>query len=70
MKEETEMTPLGYWLLTAACGILGVIDVVMFLKTPKEKRTKLHWAVMVCGAVVLAMAVAQAVSLIVRGQPI
>ena len=62
------MTPWGHWLLTAACGILGIIDIAMFIKTPKEARTKLHWVLLVCGAVVLIMAVVQAVSLLVRGQ--
>ena len=41
----------------------------MFLKTPKEERTKLHWALVVCGAVVFIMAAVQAVSLLTRGQP-
>ena len=63
------MTPLGHWLLTAACGILGIIDIIMFLKTPKEERSKLHWVLVVCGAVVFIMAAVQAVSLLTRGQP-
>lgn len=63
------MTTLGHWLLTAACGILGVIDIVLFLKTPKDGRTKLHWVLAVCGAVVFIMAVVQAVSLLTQGQP-
>ena len=63
------MTPLAHWLLTAACGILGIIDIIMFVRTPREDRTKLHWVLVVCGAVVFIMAIIQAVSLLMRGQP-
>lgn len=63
------MTRFGYWLLTAACGILGIIDIIMFVRTPREDRTKLHWVLVVCGTVVFIMAIIQAVSLLMRGQP-
>ena len=63
------MNPLGHWLLTAACGILGLIDIVMFLKTPRENRTKLHWVLGICGVAVFMMAAVQAISLLTRGQP-
>ena len=63
------MTLTGHWILSVACALLGIVDIAMVFKTPKEGRTKLHWVLCVCGAVVLIMGVIQIISLIVRGQP-
>ena len=64
------MTPLGHWALTIICGILGFFDILMFVKTPKAERTRLHWVVLVCGSIVLIMAIIQTVSLLTRGRPV
>lgn len=65
-----DMTLTGYWILSAVCSLLGIADIAMVLKTPKEGRTKLHWVLCILGAVVLIMGVIQIVSLIARGEPI
>ena len=53
-----------HWILTALCAVLGVVDVTLFLKTPKEMRTKLHPVLFVCGIVVLILAVLNTIKLL------
>ncbi len=64
------MTPLGHWTLAAICGILGLLDIIMFVKTPRDGRAVLHWAVLVCGGIALVLAVIQTVSLLTQSQPV
>ena len=58
------MSPTMHWVLTAVCALLGAVDITVFLKTPKEMRTKLHPVLFVCGIVVIVLAVLNAVKLI------
>ena len=59
-----------HWVLVLLCALLGVVDILTFIKTPKEKRTKLHGVLLICGAVVLVMAAIQVIQLLVTGNPL
>ena len=58
------MTLTGHWILTAVCAVLGIVDILMFVKTPKENRLKLHYVLLICGIAVIILAILNAVKLI------
>ena len=58
------MSLTAHWILTAVCAVLGVTDILFFVKTPRENRTKLHPVLLVCGIIVIVLAVLNAVKLI------
>ena len=50
------MSLTGHWILTAVCAVLGIVDIMLFVKTPKENKLKLHYVLLVCGIAVLVLA--------------
>lgn len=58
------MSVTARWILTAVCAALGVVDILVFLKTPKTKRTKLHFVLLACAVAVLALAALNAIKLV------
>ena len=58
------MSITGHWILAIVCALLGVVDILMFVKTPKENRLKLHYVLLVCGIAVIVLAILNAVRLI------
>ena len=57
------MSAAAYWILAAACAVLGITDILIYLKTGKEKRTRMHLALLLCGIGALALAALQALRL-------
>lgn len=58
------MSLTAHWILTAVCAVLGIVDILLFVKTPKENKLKLHYVLLVCGIAVIILAILNAVKLI------
>ena len=58
------MSLTAHWILTAICAVLGIADILMFVKTPKENKLKLHYMLLVCGIAVIILAILNVVKLI------
>ena len=58
------MSITGHWILVVVCALRGVADILMFVKTPKENKLKLHYVLLVCGIAVIVLAILNAVRLI------
>ena len=58
------MSLTAYWILLSVCAVLGAADLLVFLKTKKEKRTRLHLPLLICGIGALALAAFQALRLL------
>ena len=53
-----------HWFLAIACAVLGIADIFTYVKTAPENRTKLHLVLLICGILVLIMAVVRTVQLL------